>query len=495
MDITANYADWIKVTFAVTSLGEPAREYYHTICKKYPNYTREECDKQFDNCLKTQRGQVSLGSLFQLAKENGVDISLPRGPRPKSVQQKTDEAKNNFIAMKKYLMEWDQFRFNLLNNRVEILEVTSNDWRPINERDLKTLYSRLRENGINVKMCDVTALIESKDFAPEYNPITEFLDSLPLYNPETDPNYLEDFFKDHLIYEDPENTDFYQKILEKWFVGMVALWTGQIEENPIMPVFCGEQHIGKTFFIRNILPPALRDYYMEVLPGTPVDKDFIISLSETVMIFMDEFTISSEKKSDVFKAVITSCQSNMRDAYAHYREVRKRRASIIGASNYQQFIKEPEGNRRYLGIKLKGTVNLLNNPLPHEEAFSQAIWMLKNGFNPKPTKDESTEISIHNNDYMIPNDCEEILKTFIRFPNDDETPKYLTAGEILKLMMERGLTKIPISAVIIGKALTRLGYIPKKINGNNKYPVMLKDDDMPRIDFFGSSNCREDYLF
>ena len=32
IDLTADYGDWIQVTFACASLGEQAREAYHTIC-------------------------------------------------------------------------------------------------------------------------------------------------------------------------------------------------------------------------------------------------------------------------------------------------------------------------------------------------------------------------------------------------------------------------------------------------------------------------------
>ena len=51
VDLTASYGDWIQLTFACASLGEQAREAYHTICEQYPKYSREECDEKFSNCL------------------------------------------------------------------------------------------------------------------------------------------------------------------------------------------------------------------------------------------------------------------------------------------------------------------------------------------------------------------------------------------------------------------------------------------------------------
>ena len=74
-DITADYADWINVTFACASLGEQAREAYHTICSLYSGYKREECDEKFTNCLKAGNGSVTLGSLMKMAQDAGIDLS------------------------------------------------------------------------------------------------------------------------------------------------------------------------------------------------------------------------------------------------------------------------------------------------------------------------------------------------------------------------------------------------------------------------------------
>ena len=52
IDITPNYKDWVELGFAlVDGLGENGREYYHRISRFYPNYQREETDKQYTHCL------------------------------------------------------------------------------------------------------------------------------------------------------------------------------------------------------------------------------------------------------------------------------------------------------------------------------------------------------------------------------------------------------------------------------------------------------------
>ncbi|MBO7499668.1 MAG: PriCT-2 domain-containing protein [Bacteroidaceae bacterium] len=473
VDITREYQDWISVTFACASLGEAARESYHTICRQYPDYKREECDAKFDNCLRTGRGDITLGTLLQLAKDNGIDTSLPRGPRPRTEAERKEERENRFRLMRQQIEEWYEVRFNTWKNRPEMRLRPDGPWEPIRDRDLCTLFARLQEQGLSVRQSDVKALLESRTLAHDYDAVAAWLGSLTPYDPQSHPDYIHDLFTGHLVYVDAENAEFYQQMLQKWFVGMVALWTGRTDENPIMPVLCGPQHIGKTYFIRHLLPPALRPYYKEPNPADPVDKDFIISLSEVVMIFLDEFTISSDLKSDSYKAIISSSQSNLRDAYGHFREVRQRKASLIGATNHSQFIRDSEGNRRYLGVNLKETLNLTEYPLPYEGAYAQALWLLENGFQPKPTQEESAAITEHNRTFMVLDDCEAVLATLLRRPAEGDCPQAYSAGDLMQVLENRGFRGKAYNANNIGKAMKKMGFEVKITKKGNRYLAVL----------------------
>lgn len=480
IDMTANYGDWINVVMACASLGEQSREACHTICSQYPRYSREECDEKFNNCLSTGRGDITLGTLVKMCQDYGIDTSKPRGRRPKTSRQREEEQKNKMEAMRLQLTGFAAFRFNTLKQQVEVKEGNT-DWRPIEDRDLQTYYCRIKEAGVNVRQQDVLSMIQNRDFSKEFNPLLEYLNALPPFNPDDGKNYIQDMFIGHLEFGDKENETFYDMVLQKWFVGMVALWLGKIDENPIMPVFCGPQHIGKTFFIRHILPPQLRSYRMEPAPSTPVDKDFIISTSEVPMIFLDEFSITSNTKSDAYKYLITSSQSNLRDAYGHFRQTRRRRASLIAATNLRHFIRDVEGNRRYAGIDLKDTVDLDNFPLPYDGAYAQALWLLnEKGVSPKPDHEESMLISEHNRSFMESNDCEEALRVFLRQPSKDNNPEALSAGDIMQELGNRGFHGRTFNAVEIGKAMKRMGFESIKAKGHTKYCVVIADYDQQK---------------
>ncbi len=477
MDLTASYGDWLNVTFACASLGEPAREAYHTICSLYPNYSREECDLKFDNCLKTGEGSITLGTLMKMAQDAGINTSLPRGRRPKSAQQTKEEQENRMQQMRDALNNWAEWRFNTWRNRPEMRE-SGQAWRPVQDRDLDTLYCRLKESGIPVRSQDVKALIFSRDFSADYDAVKTWFDSLKEWNPDTDPDYLKDFYIGHLEFGDPENEGFYETMLKRWHVGMVELMLGSTHENPIMVILKGQQHIGKSFFARHILPPELREYLMEVGPAEPINKDLIISLAETPLILFDEISFGSDQKNDAFKFIVTSSRSNLRDAYHRFRESRERRASLIATTNEDKFLRDSEGSRRFLSIDLKDTVDLDQFPLPYEGAYAQALYLLHHGFQAKPTHDESLLITDHNQAYMEPNDCEEAILTFLKQPDGTVTPTALSAGDIMHELNYRGFHGREFNASAVGKVMTRLGFEKKAFNGSRKYLVVLVDPDL-----------------
>ena len=74
-DITADYGDWLKVGFALASeFGESGRRYFHDISSLYSGYERQECDKKYDQCLKSDNGKTNIATLFYLAEQQGVRL-------------------------------------------------------------------------------------------------------------------------------------------------------------------------------------------------------------------------------------------------------------------------------------------------------------------------------------------------------------------------------------------------------------------------------------
>jgi predicted P-loop ATPase len=157
--------------------------------------------------------------------------------------------------------------------------------------------------------------------------------------------------------------------------------------------------------------------------------------------------------------------------------MRDRKASLIAATNHDRFIRESEGDRRYLAVNLAGTVNLNDNPLPYEGAYAQALWLLDNGFCPKPNQEESQMISNHNLPYLMPDDVTEALLTFVRMPEDIDNPEAYSAGDLLRELNTRGFHGRGFTTTAIGRAMKSIGFEAKKYRGTYKYIAVLADYD------------------
>ena len=77
--LTDDYADWVEIGFALANeLGESGRSFFHELSRTSSKYDAAECDKKYDNCLRTGNGSVTIATFFQRAKDAGVDIRMTR---------------------------------------------------------------------------------------------------------------------------------------------------------------------------------------------------------------------------------------------------------------------------------------------------------------------------------------------------------------------------------------------------------------------------------
>lgn len=96
-DITARYNDWICIGFALANeMGEQGRRYFHRISRFYKNYSSEICDKQYNNCLRSKRGnrkKVTIKSFYYFAQLAGIDIKCTaKGGQLPSSKGLTDQS-------------------------------------------------------------------------------------------------------------------------------------------------------------------------------------------------------------------------------------------------------------------------------------------------------------------------------------------------------------------------------------------------------------------
>ena len=176
--IKASNQEWVHIGMGCASMGEAAREDFHLICQGFEGYSREESDAKFSNCLKTTRGEVTLGSVIQFAKEHGIDTGMPHGRRPMSEEAKEEQRRNIIAALKENILRDYTFRKNTLANRLEARE-KDGEWEPWNDREHDTVITRMRELCFKLNDNMLRSLLNSEDISPDFHPFTDWIKTLP----------------------------------------------------------------------------------------------------------------------------------------------------------------------------------------------------------------------------------------------------------------------------------------------------------------------------
>ena len=491
IDITAKHDEWIEVCEACARYGEGARECFHQFSNHYANYDRNECDYHFSNCLQSSRGDVSIGTIIWMMQQAGIDVlkelrqrnylSTPRVGRPRKANDgDKDEAKEAVTQQwLNFLHAQGQFRYNAVLGKTEVLLEGEEDWKDFDKYKLNSAFTKFRAGGARFNMNDARIAVESDLLAPLYDPYKELLKSLNLSHPwDKTTDYITQVFG-CLEFKNPDDKPFLQKMIKKWFLMMVALALGIIDDNQLMVVLVGPQGCGKTVLCRRLMR-LLKRYYKVMQPSEKLDKDLLIQLSTFFLVVFDEFEMD-RRTSNLMRAIITSNGSQVRAAWGYTAENRKRRASFIASTNNDQYLTDDQGDRRYLTVEVTDILHEEDYPLPLEEAFSQAYWIVTNEPSDTyvPTSDEWHEIAERNKEHVLPNFCEAVIPMYYRQPTAPKTAKEVGASDILMQLPYIHAREWKLSN--IGKALKALGFSSRKTNRGTRYLVEEIKPDERRI--------------
>lgn len=481
VDITREYQDWINVTFACASQGEAARECYHTICAQYPGYKRQECDAKFDNCLKTGRGDVTIATVMQMAKDAGIDVSLPKGRRPKSEAQKQEERKAVFEQVSEFLRREYAFRYNVLNERIEVKD-GGEEWCDFDDRELNSILTKLHSVNVRVSKENLNTYINSGSFSAPYNPVEAYVHGLKPWNRRTD--YIAMVFF-HLHLEEDADTDFLLEAFRLWFVDLLACALELDAVNQLMLVLAGEKEgTGKTEFILRLLPPPLRQYLHSATQLTSFkDKDESLAMAQNMLFFLDEIQLNRQTFNKLKNMVGGAGAKTVteRAPFAHNATVRNVHASLAATTNHIDFLPEDLGSRRMLVLHIVGSEDY--DDLPIDKAYAQAYYLATHPrkFSTKITPEMIARLKEINRKYVSEDLCVTIIPTVLRHPKQGEKAQAVLSGEIIEWMSSRTGMNREYTSQKVNAAMRKLGFEPKKTNKGNVYIVKrVMHDELTR---------------
>ena len=347
------------------------------------------------------------------------------------------------------------------------LSSTFSFWKELEDKSVNSLYCRFcLDTGRQAKISDFYIIIES-DFYPDYHPLKEYLESLPVWDGTTD--HIDRLAS--TVHVTGCTQELHNRFFKKWMVAMVAAWLDDGTTNHEILTYIGEQGKYKTSFMTHLLPPALDKYFAIKHFNHSMSKDDRLALTELALIDLEELDNMRPEAVNLLKAITTDPAINLRPVWERYALRRQHIASFCGTGNNPRFLTDLSGNRRWLPFMVDSIDSPWERTTDYDGIYAQAYALWQQGFRYWFDDEENAELEQHNRQFEEPNMEEELILTYLRKPYGDEAGEFLTATRIIELV---GMyVKCPLSPKRVAFAMNRLGYRQRRVGGVRGYNVII----------------------
>lgn len=396
----------------------------------------------------------------------------------------------------KMLKQWLSMRYEFHRNEVTgYYEVCSRDvlkgkfhhWTRMDDNIENSLWIEMEEDGLQTQQPRLHSLINS-DFSEKYNPLLDFLTSLPAWDRKTD--YIQ-MLADRIHIADTDGAHHTQEdfryFFKKWFVAMVVTWVTDTVVGQTILIFVGKGGLFKTTFFDKLLPKILHDYFINESTASYTDKDFMEAMASKALMCLDEFETAFGKNLSAFKSCVTKLFFSIRRPYDKYRTELPHRAAMCGTSNSVQIISEEE-NRRYSPWLIESIDSPIDHPIDYQHVYAQAVALGKevmerqrkheDGWVFWLTTEDIEVMREHNKMFMISNYMEDQILRYYRVPGKDVEARYIKfrySSEILERIGGCPALSRYIYQQNLASTLLRLGFERKRRSKGMGWFVIEKE--------------------
>ena len=334
------------------------------------------------------------------------------------------------LAAEQFLNDHYLFRRNKLNGKVEFSTKSAEGQEPV--------FRPLTQEEVCA-----------------YDPIGDYLNNLPQWDGQ---NHVAQLFS-----RLPGISTEQQNFLCIWLRSCVAHWLQMdtLHGNEIVPTLIGAQGCGKTTFFKRLLPPHLRQYFLDHLNlSNKFDKE--MALTNDLLVCLDELEAIRPSQHASLKQTLSKSKVNGRPIYGCAQEDRPRYASFVATTNNLHPLTDATGSRRYICLQIPRGMFIDNDgEIDYEQLYAQVLYELREQKAPYWfNNEEVARIQQLNQGYMEQKDILEIIKVCFRKPEEGEIVKSMNASELLGIIQDKYPT-IPDdlgTRVRLGKAMKLLEY-------------------------------------
>jgi len=370
-------------------------------------------------------------------------------------------SQEGMLATELYLITHYLFRRNVLNGKVEYAVKPAEEqaplWKPLTQSALNSIIIRAKRECVCESGSPKSDIVEyvNSDEIDIFDPIADYLEHLPKWNGE---NHVARLFN-RLPGVDSELTGY----LATWLRSAVAHWLQMdtIHGNECVPTLIGAQGCGKTTFFVRLLPPHLREYYLDHLNlSNKFDKE--MALTNNLLVNIDELDAIPPSQHASLKQTLSTSKVNGRPIYGASQEDRPRYASFVATTNNPHPLTDVTGSRRYICMTIPEGKYIDNTgEIDYDQLYAQVLYELRVQKSPYWfNNDEVARIQQLNQNYLEQKDIADIVRNCFRKPEPGELAQSMNCERLLEIITKEypSVKATHGTKVYLGKAMRTLGF-------------------------------------
>ena len=243
--------------------------------------------------------------------------------------------------------------------------------------------------------------------------------------------------------------------------------------NSMVPMLIGGQGIKKSNFCKNILPPSMREYYMDDIKMDNAEQVERV-LGRMWLVCIDEYNAKTEREQAKIKRLLTEKDVQIRPMRSDQYTMTPRLCSFIATTNDPTPLPSGDGSRRYLCVEVTGEADM-SGRIPYKQMFAQAVTELR-----RPdcvywfTSEDEREIQTHNQQYQQESSVESVLTAIFEPAKDNKREHLWKTTDIQKELSKHLKAKDIPNINILGKALKNLRWPRGSNTGVRGYYLLLR---------------------
>lgn len=294
-------------------------------------------------------------------------------------------------------------------------------WRQLTDREMRKIaIEQMEQVGVAWSM-DVELYVRSA-LVPLYNPVTDYLEQCGKWDGTMD-------YIGQMAARVPTSYQHWPGFFHRWILAMVAQWMNISRDfgNAVMPLLIGGQGTHKSTFCKLILPPELREYYIDDIKLDNAEQVERM-LGRMLLVNIDEYNAKTAREQAKIKRILTEKDIQSRKMRSDQYIMLPRMASFIATTNDHEPLCDTTGSRRYLCCEVAGIIDT-DTPVPYRQMYAQAVAELCRGESYWFSKEEESQIERHNQTYRQQSSPEEILLSYFE-PAERRKENFIRAIDI-----------------------------------------------------------------